>query len=177
MARPKDPTRARRGTGHRALPGQEKAETHAADVRLVDHELIPPPPPEDLLHVQARECWEVAVEELWRRGLRRADLLELRLMCEQYAVAWEAANGRAGWARIGVIIPDPRGDRRDEDGQVRHTAFMPNPTVKMARDAAATFQRMAGSFGLDIQSRMRLGLMQLSGQSLADALMEEIERD
>jgi phage terminase small subunit len=98
-------------------------------------------------------------------------------MCEQYAVAWESANGRFGWARLGVVIPDPRGDRIGEDGRVTHTAFMPNPTVKLGRDATNAFQRMAAQFGLDVASRMRLGLMTLAGQSLSDALMEELERD
>jgi phage terminase small subunit len=131
----------------------------------------------------ARECWNVAVEELWERGLRRADLLELRLMCEQYAVAHEAANGRFGFQVVGIVIPDPRGDIIEPDPdrpgelRTRHTAFMPNPTVRLGRDAANTFMRMAASFGLDVASRMRLGLMVLSGQSLADALMEELERD
>jgi phage terminase small subunit len=132
-----------------------------------------------MLHPVARESWTLAVEELWPRGLRKVDLMELRMLCEQAAVVWEAANGRAGWARIGVIIPDPRGDRPDpsDPTKVIHTAFLPNPTVRIGRDATNTFIRMAQAFGFDIASRMRLGLMQLSGQSLADALMDELERD
>src|SRR5262245_1555581 len=174
--RPRDPARARRGTGHRPLPGHEKPRTEGAALRLVDPSPWPQPPA-DMLPEVSRERWLVAMEALWPRGLRPADLPAIRLMCEQAAIAYEAANGRYGWARVGVLIPDMRNAAWDQErGEKVPTGVIENPAVQIGGRATERYMRIAQSFGLDVASRMRLGLMQLAGQSITDALLDEVER-
>lgn len=125
----------------------------------------PPAPPEDLTHPHARALWAEVVAELHPRGLRAVDLEAIRLLCSQAALAYEAASGAEGWAAKGLVIESARGTP------------VVNPMVRVERDAANLYLRFAERFGLDLASRMRLGLLQLAGQSLADALADDLERE
>jgi P27 family predicted phage terminase small subunit len=51
-----------------------------------------------------------------------------------------------------------------------------NPALKVEKDTAATYLRFAETLGLTPAARMRLGLMQVTGQSILVAIREEIDR-
>jgi len=99
------------------------------------------------------------VSELTPRGLREADLEAVSMMCHS---AWLHTEARKKLAETGVLVKGPRGP-------------MVNPLVKVARDEAATYLRLADSFGLTLASRLRLGLMQLTGESILQSLNNDLD--
>jgi P27 family predicted phage terminase small subunit len=157
-----DPTRKRRGTGHRPKAGELRvAADEPAALDLVTSS-GPPAPPADLEHPHARAVWDAVVRELYPRGLREVDYVSIRMLARQAAVAYDAA----------LLV--------DGGGMVVEGAFgqpMTNPAIRIERDAATLYLRFAERFGLDLASRMRLGLMQLAGETLADALVNDLERE
>jgi len=155
VARPVDPTRARRGTGNRpvntlpAIPDEPPA-----DVAGVDR--FPPPPhlPDEAQAIYAR-----VVAELAPQGLRETDAEAIGMLAQS---AWVHAEARRELARTGVLVKGPRGP-------------MVNPLVKVIRDEAATYLRLADAYGLTLASRLRLGLLQLAGQSMLDAMNADLD--
>ena len=156
-----DPTRARRATGHRRKAGDVKIASEPGALLLVDS-AGPPPAPEDLTHPHAIAVWDRIVAELYPRGLRPVDYEAVRMTARQAAIAYDA--GRAVEAG-GLVVIGALG------------APVTNPAVRIERDAANLYLRFSERFGLDVASRMRLGLLQLAGQSLADALQDDLERE
>jgi P27 family predicted phage terminase small subunit len=155
--RPKDPRRAKRGTGHRAKPGQP---TRAALVAL-------PPPAPDLL--EPPEDLREDMQAVWRRmvgalrisaPLREVDVFALEAAVRLYVRMRE--NGK---------LVDDYGVLARTDAGVTVSPF-----VKGERDAALGFLRFAEQYGLTLASRMRLGLMQLQGKSLLEGLAEDLEK-
>lgn len=99
------------------------------------------------------------VTELAPRGLRDADLESIAMMCYSAHVHRQA---REKIAETGILVKGPRGP-------------MVNPLVKVARDEAATYLRLANEFGLTLASRLRLGLMQLAGESILSSLNRDLD--
>lgn len=153
MGRPADPTRARRQTGNRPKPGQAKT----AEIVALPTPTLPEPPAD--LPPAAAEMYRRVVAELAPRGLRDADLESIAMMCYSAAIHKEA---REKIAETGLLVKGPRGP-------------MVNPLVKVARDEAATYLRLANEFGLTLASRLRLGLMQLAGESILSSLNRELD--
>jgi hypothetical protein len=52
---------------------------------------------------------------------------------------------------------------------------MANPAIKVEKDAAATFLRLAEQYGLTLAARLRLGLMQLAGESMLASLDRDLD--
>lgn len=159
--RPPDPTRARRQTGNRPMPGE--ARQGPAMLALPGTGGGPArqssmPPPEDL-PAAAVPVWEQAVAELEPKGLRPADLEALRLMC---VAACRARQAAAEIERYGLLVKGDRGP-------------MVNPMARLERDATMTYLRLAEQFGLTLASRMRLGLMVLAGESLVAELNRDLD--
>lgn len=152
--RPADPTRARRGTGNRP----QATQTKSAPVPVTLNEPSLPQPPSDLPDV-AQAMFTRIVTELTPRGLRDADLEAVAMMCHS---AWLHIEARKKLAQTGVLIKGPRGP-------------MINPLIKVARDEAATYLRLADAFGLTLASRLRLGLMQLTGESILQSLNNDLD--
>jgi P27 family predicted phage terminase small subunit len=159
-----DPTRAKRGTGHRPKAGELKI-ANEPDAILLTSSSGPPPPPADLDHPHAIAVWNEVVGELYPRGLRGIDLEAIRMLASQAALAFDAAHGAEGYRRTGLMVTGANGNPTV------------NPLVRVERDAANLYLRFSERFGLDVASRMRLGLLQLAGQSLAEALAEDLERE
>jgi P27 family predicted phage terminase small subunit len=67
-------------------------------------------------------------------------------LVENYGVAFTAPNGAVGVS----------------------------PFLKAERDSTAMFLRLAEHYGLTLASRMRLGLMRLAGQTLAQSLSNDL---
>lgn len=169
--RPRDPTRARRGTGHREKPGEAKVTNIVVLPPLVDDDdridgndptssaangLDPPIDLPAAMH----DLWRMAVSELEPRGLRAADLESLRQMC---LMAYRARQAFELISQYGFLVKGARGP-------------IVNPAVKAERDAVAAYQRIATEFSLTLASRVRLGLMQLAGASILRTLNDDLDR-
>lgn len=157
--RPADPTRAKRQTGHRPKPGEAKPAKAAAAVVVAPPSLPPEfEPPADLTP-EAQAMYRRVVAELAPRGLREADLEALAMMCHSASIHYEA---RRQIAATGVLVKGPRGP-------------MVNPLIRVARDEANTYLRLANEFGLTLAARLRLGLMQLAGESIVASLNRDLD--
>lgn len=160
--RPADPTRTRRQTGNRPKPNEARVSKVADRVAEVVA-AIPAPrgafdPPADLLP-EAQDMYRRVLEELLPRGLREADLEAVAMMCHSASVHYAA---RRKIAEQGLLVEGPRGP-------------LVNPLIKVARDEANTYLRLANEFGLTLAARLRLGLMQLAGESIVSSLNADLD--
>jgi P27 family predicted phage terminase small subunit len=180
--RPKDPTRARRRTGHRRKPDEAPA------LKIVpvpgDAPYLSPPRCEvcggegALTKGKARdECpgcagtgtslpaemvstWTAVVAALGPTStLRDGDAFALELLVRQYHRVKQAGELVD---KYGIVS-------RSESGAVTVSPF-----VKAERDATAAFLRLAEHYGLTVASRMRLGLLQLVGKTLSQQLLDDL---
>lgn len=148
-----DPTRARRKTGNRPQAGENKAVV----VPVVETLAIIPP---DSLPAPAQKMWVTIVEELQSRGLKEVDLEAITMLCHS---AWLHSEARKKIAETGVLVKGPNGP-------------MVNPLIKVARDEASTYLRLSNEFGLTVASRLRLGLIQLAGESIIGSLNRDLDQ-
>lgn len=154
--RPPDPNRASRQTGHRALPGQAKP---VEIVPGAPFDISPPPE----LNPEAVPLWEVAVAELLPKGLTEADLPMVEMMVTA------AHRNRQARRLVDKSVLLMRSS--DERGRIAL-----NPLLKLEKDTAATYLRLAESLGLSPAARARLGLMHLAGQSLLVDIAERVAK-
>lgn len=152
MGNPRDPNRARRGTGHRP---------QAAVVTLApSREPAPRPawcePPLDL-PVGAVRQWEALVDELLPQGLREAQMPGVAAMATADLHRRLAAQAISDH---GLLIQGEFGAQL-------------NPALRAHKDAVATWTRVAAEFGITPAARLRLGLMQLEGETL----LGQLDRD
>jgi P27 family predicted phage terminase small subunit len=150
-----DPTRARRGTGNRPATGAAKP---SKAVQLAARDQLAPPAPEHL-PAEAHELWDLLVAELHPRGLRPGDLEAVRQMV---LAAHRHRQAQALVDRHGLMV------------EVRGRAQV-NPALRIERDSAKLFMQYADAFGLTMAARVRLGLMQLAGESLLQTLNRELD--
>lgn len=153
--RPADPTRARRQTGNRPKPGEAKPKAEVVVAQVVPG--LPAAPAG--LPTAAVPLWETMVGELWARGVKDADLEGVRMMV---MAGFRNRQAAAAVDEYGLIVEGPKGP-------------MVNPAVKVEKETAATFIRFAEAFGLTLAARLRLGLMQLAGESLLQGLMKDLD--
>lgn len=161
--RPADPTRAKRGTGNRPKPGEAKvAKTGTTDLELVSTPSAPAlwDAPADFTPA-AKEMFRRVVAELAPKGLREADLEAVAMMVYSAHVHYEA---RRLVAEQGMMVPGPR------------DSMIVNPLIKVARDEANTYLRLANEFGLTVAARLKLGLMQLAGESMLEAMSKDLDK-
>ncbi len=161
--RPKDPKRAQRRTGNRRKPDEAPA---AAKLEVVPDLPTrgrsgrkPPPAPRDL-PPPAQAMWDVIVAELLHQDLRETDFEAIRLLVMS---AYRARQAAENIEQYGIIVMGERGGP------------IVNPLVKLERDSTMTYLRLAEQYGLTLASRLRLGLMQLAGQSVLSALNEDLD--
>lgn len=157
-----DPTRAKRGTGNRPATGEQKAAAAPLDRALQavpDAPVQPWPDPTPDIPDADHGTWHRVMSELWPRGLRESDVEGVRMLVVAASRHRQAAEGIA---KSGVLL-------RGRNGQA-----IVNPLVKVEKDAAATYMRLANEFGLTIAARLRLGLIQLAGQSILQSLDEDL---
>lgn len=163
--RPADPTRVRRKTGNRPEAGKgKKSATEIVPVSGGVRDVVPdlPPafdPPEEFVGHDVEKLWRTAVAELHPRGLKPADLEVIRQMCNSAQRAREAAKYIES---NGMLVQTPFG-------------FAVNPMLKVEKDATATYLRLADAMGLTLAARMRLGLMQVMGESLLSSLNRDLD--
>lgn len=159
--RPADPTRARRGTGHRPKPGEAKRTKAVvtlpdAQVAKVEHY----PPPADLPE-QVHDVWRAAVADLGGANhMRDSFLPALSAYCHAVYVHAQAV---ANVQQYGVLVKGPSGP-------------IANPLLKVQKDSAATMLRLAETLGLTPAARIRLGLMEVTGMSLLAGLNAGLDK-
>ena len=153
--RPADPSRARRGTGNRPAQGTPRAVKVApAIAAAVPAQIERFPPPETLPEI-VHPVWRAIVEDLGGSNhMRESYLPALTSYCE---AVWLHAEASANIHEYGILVKGERGP-------------MPNPLIRVQKDAAATMLRYAESLGLTPAGRIRLGLMEVTGMSLLGSL-------
>ena len=152
--RPADPTRARRQTGNRPKPGEAKVSKAVVVMAAPGLPAAPADLPES-----AHGMWNTVMGELAPRGIKEADLEAVRVMV---IAAHRNRQAAAAVDQFGLVVEGPRGP-------------MVNPAVKVEKDTAATFIRYAEAFGLTLAARLRLGLMQLAGESILAAMSKDLD--
>lgn len=163
--RPVDPTRARRKTGNRPEPGKgRKTATEIIPVSDGPRAVVPDlpaafDPPEEFVGYDVERLWRTAVAELHPRGLKPADLEVIRQMCN---AAQRARQAAVHIEAHGMLVETKYG----------HAV---NPMLKVEKDATATYLRLADAMGLTLAARMRLGLMQVMGESLLSSLNRDLD--
>lgn len=91
--------------------------------------------------------------------MRQSFVSSVEVYCEAvYIHAQASANINS----VGVLVKGQNGP-------------MPNPLLKVQKDAAATMLRYADSLGLTPAARIRLGLMEITGMSLLSSINSSIE--
>lgn len=155
-----DPTRARRGTGNHPKPGEAKKSKSVVPAiarRLTPAESFPPP---DYLPDTVKDFWITVVDDLGgANNIRGSYLPSLIAYCEALAVHQEAS---AHLHKYGLLV--------SQEGRA-----VPNPMIKVQKDAAATMLRYAETLGLTPSARIRLGLMEVTGISLLSSLNASLE--
>ena len=150
--RPVDPNRGRRGTGNHPVRGE--VVVLPADVEI-DAFMAPATMP-----AAAREVWSIVVTDLVETGhLRKSDTPLVKAYCEAVYVHAEAS---AKIHAVGVLV-------KTADGRV-----IPNPMLRVQKDAATTMRQLSDVMGLNPLARIRAGLMEVAGASMVNDLRERL---
>jgi len=162
--RPKDPTRAKRRTGNRPQLG-EPAKLAVVPLPAVRDPMAAPAH----LNETASAAWRAIVGVLDPMGmLQSADVFSLEAMARSWARAQEIGLLLDKWGP--AVWRGGRGPDAEGNGEI-----VPNPLLHAERDSYEAFRRLAEQYGMTVASRLRLGLMQLVGQSLAESLRRDLE--
>ena len=101
----------------------------------------------------------MAVEEMGgNRQLRPIDLVQLKVWCEALFVHAEASENIHTY---GVLVKGTAGP-------------ISNPMLRVQKDAAATIRQLSDVLGLNPLARIRAGIMELAGQSMALELRDRL---
>ena len=140
-----DPGRAKRGTGNRPQVGKATTRIVPQDATPAVATAIAAELPEGL----PREMFLRATAELAGR-LNDTDFEALRMM------AWSVYRHQQAQEHV------------EREGMVVETPFGPkvNPMLKVARDEAQLYLKIADQYALTFVARLRAGLLQLAGQIL-----------
>lgn len=118
------------------------------------------PPPEDL-PLEVHAVWRAAVADLGGANhMRESFLPALSAYCN---AVWVHAQSSARIAEVGLLVEGQHGP-------------IPNPLLKIQKDAAATMLRMAETLGLTPAARIRVGLMEVTGMSLLAGLNQTLDK-
>jgi P27 family predicted phage terminase small subunit len=108
--------------------------------------------------------WREVCEELAPRGLRPAHLPLIEMLVTAIVRNREA---RAKLAEGSAVLVW---------GDKDNPRFATNPWVKIEKDTAATYLRLAETLGLTPAALARLGLMQVAGQSILVTIAREVAK-
>lgn len=102
-------------------------------------------------------------------AFRQVDVVLVRTLVD--AISAHCAS-TADIAENGIVLERPIMDR---DGCVVGHRREKNPAVGVQKDAASTILRLTDSLGLSPAARVRLGVMQLAGQSILASLQKMMD--
>lgn len=158
--RPADPTRERRGTGNRPKVGTARKPKASELVALDPAPVVDAYAPPETLPETVHEVWKQVVADLGgANNLRQSYLPSLLAYCEAVHVHAQASESIH---KYGVLVKAANGTP------------IPNPLLKVQKDAAATMLRLAETLGLTPAARIRLGLMEITGMSLLSTIRTEL---
>ncbi len=152
--RPKDPSVGRRDTSHR--PDVVRPPEGLAVSETPAQEALAAP---ESLPAGAHAMWDAAIWELC--SLRTLHASDLPLVEMMVTAAYRHAQARAQIDALGILVKGQRGP-------------MLNPLLRVERDEAATYLRLAETLGLTPVARLRLGLITLAGASLLAGIDAEL---
>lgn len=108
----------------------------------------------------AREVWEIVVTDLVGDGhLRKSDTPLVKAYCE---AAYVHAEASAIIHRVGVLVKAAGG------------RIVPNPMLRVQKDAATTMRQLSDVIGLNPLARIRAGLMEVAGVSMVNDLRDRL---
>lgn len=154
--RPASPASAKRGTANRPKTVKPPVTVPGTEVAQV----LDPYPPPATLPEEVHQVWRSIVSDLGGANhMRDSFLPALTAYCESvylHAAASENIH------EFGVLVKGQNGP-------------MPNPLIKVQKDAAATMLRYAETLGLTPAARIRVGLMEVTGMSLLAGLGQALD--
>lgn len=146
-----DPKSSKRGTSHR----KPKEARTLAPVEKVSSAIDPPAD----LNPLAAELWRDVVRELASHGAsREVDAVHVRFLCDQFVTYQEC---QAVVTQFGPMV--------EVEGR-----YVENPAVAMRDKAQANYLKISDRLGLDPLSRLKLGLLQVTGQSILAGIDKEL---
>jgi P27 family predicted phage terminase small subunit len=107
---------------------------------------------------ETRDLYIVAVDAIARRGATQEDMEAIVEMCQAAAYVRRAA---ADIESNGMVIDTPFGPKV-------------NPMLKVHKEQSARYMSIANEYGLTLASRLRLGLMQIAGESMLSGLHADL---
>lgn len=162
------PNSEKRGT-------QKRKPTSIARAVAMPDELAPsrPSAPEGLCD-DLVPVWDSIIDDLASRGAnpsayREVDVVLVRTLVDaidSHRQATDDVNEN------GIILDRPIVSK---DGEVVGYKREKNPAVGIQKDAAATVLRLTDALGLNPAARVRLGVMQLAGQSILASLQKMMD--
>lgn len=117
-------------------------------------------PPTPAIPEEVHDVWRAVVADLGGANNMRDSYLPA---LEAYCIAvYTHAQAAEGIRKLGVIVKS--------GGKT-----VINPAIKVQKDSAATMLRYAETLGLTPASRIRLGLMEITGMSLLGSLQQALD--
>lgn len=159
--RPRDPNSAKRGTENKTTQTRQRVNANAPKLTAVEvaPQLEQFPPPETLPEVM-HPVWRAVIADLGGANhMRESYLPAVTAYCEALYIHAEASQNIH---QFGVLVKGANGP-------------MPNPLIRVQKDAAATMLRYAETLGLTPSGRIRLGLMEVTGMSLLGSLQQALD--
>jgi P27 family predicted phage terminase small subunit len=137
--------------------GPRKTTVTSAPVEVVDHALTFPV---DLVQ-QAQRIYLRVMDELSSRELRGADRDAIVMLCNAAHIYYEAT---AKIAETGVLVKGPSGP-------------IVNPLIRVAREEASMFMKLAAELGLTFASRVRLGEVDSDARDEINIIIASLRSD
>jgi P27 family predicted phage terminase small subunit len=165
-----DPGAEKRGTRKRPSTSRAPSQALALPDELA---LARPAAPDDLDPVLV-PIWDAIMDDLGSRGanpsaFRAVDVVLIRTLVDAIGLHKQATDDVA---EHGAILSRPLFDK---EGSVVGHKREKNPAVGIQKDAASTIMRLTDSLGLNPAARVRLGVMQLAGQSILASLQKMMD--
>jgi P27 family predicted phage terminase small subunit len=135
--------------------GRGRAPKKTTAIAHVETASVPVP---SSLPAEAHELYVCAVQVVAARGGGPEDLEGIRQMCEAALYARRAA---ADIEANGMVIDTPLGPKV-------------NPMLKVHKEQSARYMSIANEYGLTLAAKLRLGLMQLAGESMLASIDKEL---
>lgn len=115
-------------------------------------------PPEDLSPA-ASDVWRMAVAQMHSTGtLREFGTVHVRFFCDQFVTYLEA---QAHIDQYGTLVDSDRGP-------------VPNPEIRTRDNALDRMLKLSDRLGLDPLSMLKLGIIQVAGQSMLAGLHHDL---
>jgi P27 family predicted phage terminase small subunit len=115
--------------------------------------------PPEVLPIGAAPFWRSLVLEMLAQGLTPAQIPTVFVAVTS---DWHMRQAAALVTEHGMLVQGMNGP-------------VANPAFRMWKDASAVWLRAAAELGLTTAARMRLGLMQLQGESLMASLNRDLD--